>query len=659
MINRILIILISAWAGIVFTGCNPSAETVVLNQEEACLSISLDSLSIGNLSPGIVVKGTLISPDNTWKITETADNTIVFEKQDEWRITQVFGPAEENPAWFQISTQVENLSAAPVPVDYIIPFSSDSISSVLPYERFLSEAQLTWNYTGMWYDPVKRPSYSFAGFSDPYGEAALVIGFDDMSDAVYTLDVDMGKEQINSITAKCHREGIPLDPGETLSISDLVIKPAKSLTSTLKEYGWIVAGNMGRSEQEIMNGWCSWYYYYGTLDYDDLAANMEAIHELGLKDRVRVMQIDAGWYNLTREQELKQWKVRGDWLNDHGFKFPMGMKAVAEEIRAQGFIPGIWTAPFLADQPSAIYHEHPGYFIYRNGKQTIGLDPSNPEVLDHLRTVFHKLANNDGYAYFKIDFLGAGLFEGTRHDPALTTVESFREGMMAIRNTVGEKSYILACGAPLAHCIGIVDGARVGHDIATHWVPDRQFNKENGFGGHGVHIAANQVIFRQWMNRIFWHNDPDGVITRDYEIDRRGKHPPMAQEDAGLWARLTWFAGGMGLYSENIPELHERSPERFKWMAEAVPANPVSPDLVDWYVAPMVSVMKSSGDPVMFGIFNLSEEAAFLEIPAEKLGLPGAWKFRERLSGKIFEGSGDSLKFPEIPAHGGRIWVME
>ena len=659
MKNLVLFFLTIVWIGFCFPSCNSPTKKVVLNEEQASLSISLGSLSVNNLSPGIVVKGEIISPDNTWTATETGDNAIVFEKQDQWRITQVFGSAKENAEWFQISTQVENLSAAPVPLDYIIPFKSAKISSTVPYERFLSEAQLTWNYTGMWFHEVKRPSYSFAGFSDPYGEAAMVIGFDDMSDAIYTLDVDMGQKNINSITAKCNREGIPLGPGEKLSISDLMIKPAQSLTSTLKEYGWIVTENMGRSERDIPDGWCSWYYYYGTLTHEDMKANMDAINALGLNDRVEVIQIDAGWYNLAREKELKEWKVRGDWLNDYGFKFPMGMKNVADEIKEQGFVPGIWTAPFLADAQSDIYREHPEYFVFRNDKQTTGLDLSNPEVLNHLRTVFDKLANKDGYEYFKIDFLGAGLFEGTRHNPAKTSVENFRDGMNAIRSTIGDDRYILACGAPLANCIGIVDGARVGHDIATHWTPEGVVDKENGFGGHGVQMASNQVILRQWMNRIFWDNDPDGIITRDYEIDMRGKHPPMAEEDAGLWARLTWFTGGMGLYSENIPELHKRSPDRYQWMADAVPTNETSPDLVDWYVQPKVSIMKSNGDPVMFGVFNLSEEAALVEIPASKLGLTDKWSFRERINSETFIGSGEIVKFPEIPAHGGRIWILE
>ncbi len=653
------VLFLTVFALTFLLSCNPHQKNVVLNKQNASLSITIDSLIMKDIVPGIVVENDTIIPDNTWEITQQGDSIFTFEKAHQWRITQIYSYASENPEWFQISTEIENLSSKLVPVDYVIPLMSNNISYKIPFERYLSEAQLTWNYTGLWCKPVQRESYSFAGFSDPEGEAAMVIGFDDMSDAVYTLDVDMGEKKINSITAKCHREGVNIPPNEKLRISDLVIKPAKSLTETLKEYGWIVAENMGRSEADVVHGWCSWYYYYGTLNYQDLLSNMNAIQEYGLADKVEVIQIDAGWYNQTKEKELENWMVRGDWLNDYGFKFPMGMERVAEKIKEEGFMPGIWTAPFLADPESNVFKEHSEYFVFRDKKQILGFDLSHPEALNYVERTFDKLANQDGYEYFKIDFLGAGLFRGSKYNEDQTTVESFRDGMNLIRKTIGDDSYLLACGAPLAHCIGIVDGARVGHDIATHWVLEEQPELINGFGGHGVQMASNQVILRQWMNRIFWHNDPDVVITRDYKIDRRGEKPAMAEKDAELWARLTWFVGGMGLYSENIPELAERSPERFELMAEAVPPNEVSPDLVDWYKIPKVSILKSDGDPVMFGLFNLGEEPAKIEIPAGKLGLTDKWKFKEKFNNKKFEGSGEIVKFPELPAHGSAIWVLD
>ena len=219
-----------------FYACKTNENKISYNKDELSITINLDSLIISGMNQGVIVNGEYISPDSTWKVTSNDDSMWIFEKEGQWRITQIFKNSEENEKWLQISTEVENLSGSPVPIDYVVPFKSEAISSVIPFERYLSEALLTWTYSGMWHDPVKQESYSFAGFSDPYGESAMVIGFDDLRDAVYTMDVDMGDKQINSITAKCDREGIKLHPGEKLKISDLVIRHAKSLTETLKEY---------------------------------------------------------------------------------------------------------------------------------------------------------------------------------------------------------------------------------------------------------------------------------------------------------------------------------------------------------------------------------------------------------------------------------------
>ena len=133
----------------------------------------------------------------------------------------------------------------------------------------------------------------------------------------------------------------------------------------------------------------------------------------------------------------------------------------------------------------------------------------------------------------------------------------------------------------------------------------------------------------------------------------------MAFEEANLWAQLVWFTGGMGLLGENVGRLYEQSPERFDMLASAIPVNPVSPEVVDWYMDPEVSILKSDGDPLMFGVFNLTDMEYAPEVLAVRMGIVDRWSFRERASGEIFEGSGDLVKFPTMPPHSARIWIME
>ena len=119
-----------------------------------------------------------------------------------------------------------------------------------------------------------------------------------------------------------------------------------------------------------------------------------------MKEKIDVIQIDAGWY-LPDDGNSR---MRGDYLNDFGKYFPKGMKRAAQDIKAEGYIPGIWLAPFLADPDSKLYQEHPEYFIQQEDGHSSYLDLSNPATMEHLRTVFRKLVD-DGFDYFKIDFL--------------------------------------------------------------------------------------------------------------------------------------------------------------------------------------------------------------------------------------------------------------
>ena len=85
------------------------------------------------------------------------------------------------------------------------------------------------------------------------------------------------------------------------------------------------------------------------------------------------------------------------------------MKRLADDIRALGFRPGLWTAPFGTGSTN-FYLAHKEWFLHGsdgkplstwNGKFTI--DPSHPEVINHLREI-HRIASREwGYEYFKID----------------------------------------------------------------------------------------------------------------------------------------------------------------------------------------------------------------------------------------------------------------
>jgi alpha-galactosidase len=92
---------------------------------------------------------------------------------------------------------------------------------------------------------------------------------------------------------------------------------------------------------------------------------------------------------------------------------------VLRQIRDRGFEPAIWVAPFIAEEGSHLFKEHPGWFVkdetgqpLRADRVTFGgwrrgpwyaLDGTHPDAQAHLERVFTTMRNEWGCTYFKLD----------------------------------------------------------------------------------------------------------------------------------------------------------------------------------------------------------------------------------------------------------------
>src|SRR5205085_10366281 len=121
-----------------------------------------------------------------------------------------------------------------------------------------------------------------------------------------------------------------------------------------------------------------------------------------------------------------------------------------------------WLAQFRPGKPLKVWM-NPSW-----GGAVYGLDTSNPAVLAHLEGVARALREM-GFSYLKLDFTFAPSFDGVWHDPSQTPADRVRAGFDAIRRGAGDDAFILGCGAPLAHVVGVVDGNRIGPDVAPLW----------------------------------------------------------------------------------------------------------------------------------------------------------------------------------------------
>jgi alpha-galactosidase len=291
-------------------------------------------------------------------------------------------------------------------------------------------------------------------------------------------------------------------------------------------------------------GWCSWYHYFHGVTEVDLRSNLARAADWPFD----VFQLDDGFQTAI-----------GDWLMTNE-KFPSELDALANEIAGEGRTPGIWLAPFLAGPDSAVATAHPEWLATHvdSGTALVGmvndgwggpvhtLDTTRPEVLAHLEVVARSLVDA-GYPYLKLDFTYAPSILGGYADPGQTPAQRVRAGFDAIRRGAGDRVFLLGCGAPIGHAIGVVDGMRIGADVAPWWHPHPgQYRPPGHTGGEPATVNAwRNTLSRSFLHRRLWLNDPDCLMLR-------ADHTELEPAQMRAWALAVGVSGGMALVSDDL-----------------------------------------------------------------------------------------------------------
>jgi hypothetical protein len=154
--------------------------------------------------------------------------------------------------------------------------------------------------------------------------------------------------------------------------------------------------------------------------------------------------------------------------------------------------------------------------------------------------------------------LGAEQF----HDSHIGQAEIVRKIYKLIRECIGEKNYLLSCGAPYESVIGVVDAYRTTGDIHNYW---------------GMIVQNIVGMFsRWWMQGCVGNTDPDFLIVRskettdDRQLNRRLSEAPknhgmhwmdgaeMNIEEAKVLALATYLMGGDLFLSDAIGKLNSQ-----------------------------------------------------------------------------------------------------
>lgn len=173
------------------------------------------------------------------------------------------------------------------------------------------------------------------------------------------------------------------------------------------------------------NEWCT---TWGKPTHDRLVQIARSLKGIG----VEFLTIDAGWF---AKKNTDNWGDNGDWIPNKD-RFPHGMKACCDAIRAEGLIPGIWFE-FEDVSPGADVYEETSHMLKRDGHPLIPgkrfWDFRDPWVIDYLSERVIKLLKDCGFGYMKIDYNGS---TGIGVDGAESLGEGLRQHMEGVHGFI-------------------------------------------------------------------------------------------------------------------------------------------------------------------------------------------------------------------------------
>lgn len=510
------------------------------------------------------------------------------------------------------------------------------------------------------------------------GNGSLVMGFvrHDRFQHTFTFDARHCPPSLTVLTLwdRKDRRGLRRCESERL-----VVFEHPGVEEGLREWARIVAEAAPRPPRlpaQPLTGWTSWYDLYAHIDEAVLLERLHAAAEFVQREKIplRVFQIDAGFSAQT-----------GDWLEVKP-EFPRGIKPLLDQIRAEGFVPGLWIAPFMVGNRSHLAAQHPDWLLkdrrtiqplvqwrrygefrwHERSEEYYILDATHPEALEYLRRVFHTWRCDWGCEFFKIDFLHYGSEYGPDraiyHTPGRTRIEIWTDVAEMIREEIGDATW-LACGSPLWPAVGLVEGIRIGNDVGISWT-----------GRLSAQSLLRDLAARNFANHVVWESDPDVVLLRD-------QHHYLTDGQVRSLAIYAGMVGGVIMTSDDLSLLSPGRVRLLKLIANAPQGGCRFPFLGQAWPLPGRYVAKAQANHKARGrnhhgpavvqvrgpspangvsavfVFNLGECPIERTMPLAALGLAGAQYVYDWIADRAWQEPVDRLSVT-LPPHDGVLLFL-
>jgi alpha-galactosidase len=475
------------------------------------------------------------------------------------------------------------------------------------------------------------------GLFSGYDRDGVVLGYLESTRALgLVLVARTGDGEVAFLGEAVYAPPITLRPGKSIGSNRFMLSVAATPYAALEQHADAVGTVQDARTRSIVNGWCSWFYTLDKVSEDEVLWNtaFAANHLRGFG--LEYVQVDDGYQRSL-----------GDWQGNE--RFPHGMQWLAERIKAHGFKPGLWIAPYVISEASDVFRQHPDWLARRRdgSLQRVGnwdnesseaakaevtkrycLDITHPEAANWLRDLFATIARRWGYEMIKIDFVAWSILAVERyHDPTLSSAEVYRRGLEIMRAAAGEDCHILDCG-PANTTVGLVDSMRAEADInygyaAAAW---KQYFEDPA-------CSAAAAAKRYYFHRRTWVTDVDHVC-----IDL------LTVEQAQAAATLVALSGGNTISGDRLLDLDAAKLDILKKIMPSFGQAAIPVDLLDADISTtfVLRVERPFASWSVVALFNPDLDAAVeRRFSLRRLGLDPATTYlafdfwRQRLVGEI------------------------
>ena len=436
----------------------------------------------------------------------------------------------------------------------------------------------------------------------------------------------------DAFTAEFPLEGWALAAGTRLQVDPLWLgATALAPLATLEQFASVLGTAMHARVDTPPSGWGSWGHW---LERIDAGLMREMVHAIdgspALRRVIDVVQIDDGWSELLDSQ-----RVSASWRPNT--RFPTGLAPLAAEVSRTGRRCGLWVMPFAVNAGSSIVAAHPEWLVRNDagephrvgGTDSYCLDPTHPGAASWLTELLRGF-RDWGIDYVKLDFLRtllapdpadtADSFTERRHyHGARTRLEAYRAGLRVIRAAVGDEATIVACSAPAAAGVGLVDCHRVGPDIDKRWTGRLA----------GVRDAARAVATNWFWQGRTWVNDPDYLLICESE--------PLTR----FWATVVALSGGSMILSADLSTLEPWAETMLAFVMPPVGIAARPLDLFEHAPEPrrwLLPLQRGKQSWTMLGLLNWGERPVTERIAAADIDVAGpvhiwdVWRQRHQIS---------------------------